>query len=120
MVMLSSGGLVGWGQLRCSGLLTGQLDILRLMTRGFSRARRGGSRSARISVIACWCAVAIVRGGKSRLGSGAAAGGAEAADERQSVWDEVGLECGVVHHAADRVVGGEVTVGFLVDAIGCP
>src|SRR5450755_3237131 len=35
MVMLCSGGLVGWGQLRCSGRLTGQLDILRLMTRGF-------------------------------------------------------------------------------------
>ena len=116
--MLSSGGLVGWGQLWCSARLTGQLLILRLMTRGFSRARRCGSGWARISVIACWCAAAIVRGGKPRLGSGAAAGGAEAADERQSVRDEVGLECGVVHHAPDRVVGGEVAVGFLVDAVG--
>ena len=115
--MLSSGGLVGWGQLRCSGRLTGQLDILRLMTRGFSRARRWGSGSARISAIACWCAVVIVRGGKSRLGAGAAAGGAEAADERQSVRNEVGLECGVVHHTPDRVVGGEVAVGFLIDAV---
>ena len=34
MVIASLGGLVGWGQLRCSGRLTGQLLILRLMTRG--------------------------------------------------------------------------------------
>ncbi len=116
--MRVSAGLVGWGQLRCSGRLTGQLDILRLMTRGFLRRRRWGSGSARISAIACWCAVAIVRGGKSRLGAGGAAGGAEAADERQSVGDEVGLERGVVHHAPDRVVGAEVSVGLLVDAVG--
>lgn len=80
--MVSSGGLVGWGQLRCSGRLTGQLLILRLITRGFSRRRRWGSGPARISAIACWCAVVIVRGGKPWLGSGAAAGGAEAFDER--------------------------------------
>src|SRR5450631_3735260 len=117
MVIASLGGLVGWGQLRCSGRLTGQLLILRLMTRGSARWRRSGSGWARISATACWWAVAILWGGKSRLGSGAAAGGAEAADERQSVRNEVGLECGVVHHAPDRVVGGEVAVGFLVDAI---
>jgi hypothetical protein len=73
--MVSLGGLVGLGGLRCSGRLTGQLDILRLITRGLVRSRRGPSRSARISVIACSCAAAIVRGGKSRLGAGAAAGG---------------------------------------------
>ena len=28
------------------------------------------------------------------------------------------LQRGVVHHAADRVVGAEVAVGFLVDAVG--
>jgi hypothetical protein len=53
MVIVSSAGLVGWGQLWCSGRLTGHLDILRLITRGFSRRRRSGSGSARISAIAC-------------------------------------------------------------------
>lgn len=53
MVMVSLAGLVGWGQSRCSGRLTAQFDILRLMTLGFSRSRRSGSGSARISVIAC-------------------------------------------------------------------
>lgn len=73
--MVSLGALVGLGGLRCSGRLTAQLDILRLITRGLDRSRRGPSVLARISVIACSCAVAIVRGGKSRLGAGAAAGG---------------------------------------------
>jgi hypothetical protein len=68
--MVSSGGVVGCGQLRWSGRLTPQLLILRLMTLGFSRARRCGSGSARISAIAFWCALAIVRGGKPRLGAG--------------------------------------------------
>ncbi len=82
MVIASLARFVGLGGFRCSGRLTAQLDILRLITRGLVRSRRGLSRSARISVIACSWAVAIVRGGKSRLGSGAAAGGAEAAGER--------------------------------------
>lgn len=51
--MVSSAGLVGWGELWCSGRLTGQLLILRLITRGFLRRRRSGSGSARISEIAC-------------------------------------------------------------------
>src|SRR6266571_3465145 len=118
MVIVSSAGLVGWGQSRCSGRLTRQLDILRLMTRGLVRRRRSGRSSARISVIACSCAAVIIWGGKSRLGAGAAAGGAEAADERQSVGVEVGPERGVVHQPADRVVGVQVAVGFLVDAVG--
>jgi len=80
--MASVGCLVGWGGLRCSGRLTPQLDILRLITRGLVRTRRGRRRSARISVIACSCAVAIVWGGKSRLGAGAASGGPQAARER--------------------------------------
>jgi hypothetical protein len=80
--MASLGALVGLGGSRCSGRLTGQLDILRLVTRGFDRSRRGPRGLARISVIACSCAVAIVRGGKSRLGAGAAAGGPEACGER--------------------------------------
>jgi hypothetical protein len=80
--MRSAAGLVGWGQLRWWERLTPQLDILRLMTRGFSRGRRSGSGSARISAIACWWAASRLWGGKSRLGAGAAAGGAEAADER--------------------------------------
>ena len=80
--MVSSACLVGLGQLRCSGRLTGQLDILRLITRGLVRSRRGPSLSARISVTACSWAAASVRGGKSRLGSGAAAGGAQASGER--------------------------------------
>jgi hypothetical protein len=51
--MALAAGVAGWGQLRCSGRLTGQLLILRLMTRGFSRWRRSGSGWARISAIAC-------------------------------------------------------------------
>ncbi len=50
--MASFAGLAGWGQLRCSGRLTAQLDILRLTTRGFSRGLRSGSGWARISAIA--------------------------------------------------------------------
>jgi hypothetical protein len=68
--MVSWGGVVGCGQLRCSGRLTPQLLILRLMTLGFWRWRRSGRGSVRISAIALWCAVAIVRGGESRLGAG--------------------------------------------------
>jgi len=79
--MASLGGLVGLGGLRCWGRLTGQLDILRLITRGLVRGRRGPSCWARISAIACSWAVAIVRGGKSRLGAGAAAGGPNASGE---------------------------------------
>ena len=52
------------------------------------------------------------------MGSGAAAGGAEALDEGQSVGVKVGLQGGVVHHAADRVVGAQVAVCLLVDAVG--
>ncbi len=81
MVIVWSAGVVGWGQSRCSGRFTPQLLILRLMTRGLARSGRSGSGSARISVIACWWAAAIVRGGKPRLGAGGAAGGSEAADE---------------------------------------
>jgi hypothetical protein len=103
--MASLAGFAGLGGFRCSGRLTAQLDILRLITRGLVRSRRGPSRSARISVIACSWAVAIVRGGKSRLGAGTAAGGSQAAGERQSVGIEVALECGVVHQPSDRVVG---------------
>jgi hypothetical protein len=89
--MASVGGLVGLGGLWCSARLTPQLLILRLMTLGLVRRRRGASCSARISAIACSCAVAIVRGGKSRLGAGAATGGPQAAGEGQSVGVEVAL-----------------------------
>lgn len=80
--MVCSAGGVGWGQLWWWGRLTAQLDILRLITRGFSRGRRLGSGSARISAIASWWARSRLWGGKPGLGSGAAAGCAEAADER--------------------------------------
>jgi hypothetical protein len=81
-VIASVAGAAGLGGLRCSGRLTPQLLILRLITRGFWRRRRSGSGSAMISAIACSCAWARLWGGKSRLGAGAAAGGAEAAHER--------------------------------------
>jgi hypothetical protein len=81
-VIASLGGLAGLGQLRCSGRLTPQLDILRLMTRGLARSRRSPSVSARISAIACSWAVASLWGGKSRLGSGTAPRGPDAACER--------------------------------------
>jgi hypothetical protein len=74
--------LVGFGGSLCWRRFTGQLDILRLITRGLDRSRRGPSVLARISAIACSWAVAIVRGGKSRLRAGAAAGGPQAAGER--------------------------------------
>jgi hypothetical protein len=105
MVIASAAGMLGLSGLRCSARLTGQLLILRLITRGLRRGRRGGSGCARISVIACSCAAPRLWGGKSRLGAGAATGGAEACEERQSVGDHLGLEGGVVHHATDRVVG---------------
>lgn len=91
MVIACAGGSVGLGGLRCSGRLTAQLLILRLITRGLDRSRRGPSVLARISVTACSWAVAIVRGGKSRLCAGAAAGGPEASGERQSVWVKVAV-----------------------------
>lgn len=75
--MAASAGLFGFGQLRWSSRFTGQLDILRLMTRGLHRRFLSGSGSARISPIACSCAAVIAWGGKSRLGAGRAAGGAE-------------------------------------------
>lgn len=81
MMIASSAGFVGLGGLRCSVRLTPQLDILRLITRGLDRSRRGPSVLARISAIACSCAAAIVRGGKSRLCAGAAAGGPQASGE---------------------------------------
>src|SRR5690242_19710170 len=101
MVMVSLGALVGCGQWRCAGRLTPQLLILRLTTRGLARRRRRGSVSARISAIASVCAVWRVWGGKSRVGAGAAAGGAEASGKRQSVGVKIGRERGVVHQAAD-------------------
>jgi hypothetical protein len=82
MVRASFGGLVGLGGLWCSGRLTGQLLILRLITRGLDLSRRGPRVLARISATACSCAVAIVKGGKSRLCAGAAAGGPKACSER--------------------------------------
>jgi hypothetical protein len=80
--MASPGAWVGLGGLWCSARLTGQLLILRLITRGLDRSRRSPSVSAMISAIACSCAVAIVRGGKSRLGAGAATSGPQASGER--------------------------------------
>jgi len=70
MLIASSARFVGLAGFRCSGRLTGQLDILRLMTLGLVRSLRDGSRSARISVIAYSWALLIVRGGKSRLRAG--------------------------------------------------
>jgi hypothetical protein len=67
MLIVSLAVFDGWGQLRCSGRLTAQLLILRLMTLGFWRGRRGGSGSARISATArCW-AVSMLWGEKTRL-----------------------------------------------------
>jgi len=91
MVIASAGGSVGLGGLRCSARLTAQLLILRLITRGLVRSRRGPSVLARISLIASSWAAAIVRGGKSRLGAGAAAGGPQASGERQSVWIKIAV-----------------------------
>jgi hypothetical protein len=68
--MAFSAGCLGLGGFRCSGRLTFQLDILRLITRGLRRRRRLGSGSARISVIACSCAAARLWGKKPRLGAG--------------------------------------------------
>jgi hypothetical protein len=68
--MTSETWAVGLGQLRCSGRLTPQLDILRLITRGLRRRRRSGSGWARISTIACSWAAARLWGGKARLGAG--------------------------------------------------
>jgi hypothetical protein len=82
MVIVSLGGVVGWGQSWWWGRLTAHLDILRLMTRGLERCRRCWRGSARISLIAWVWASARLWGGKSRVGACAAACGAEASDER--------------------------------------
>src|SRR5262245_56389346 len=118
MLIAASGGVVGCGQFRCSGRLMCHLAIFRLTSLGFVRKRRSGSGSARISAIACWWAAARLRGGKSRVGAGAAPGGSETAGEGQSVGVEVGLERGVVHQPPDRVMGAEVAVGLLDDPVG--
>jgi hypothetical protein len=60
--MVWSGGL---GGLRCSGRLTAQLLILRLMTRALVRGRRWGSSSKSSSWVAwSWAALSAL-GGKS-------------------------------------------------------
>jgi len=62
MVMTCSGG---FGGSRCSGRLTAQLLILRLMTLGFWRRRRCGSSSKSSSWVAwSWAALSVV-GGKA-------------------------------------------------------
>src|ERR1035437_5073019 len=107
--MASPGGVVGLGGLRCSGRLTGQLDILRLMTRGLDRSRRGPSVSARISTIACSCAVAIVRGRTARGGGRRLRGPPGWWGTKERGWGfGVAVQGGVVHQPADRVVRAQV------------
>jgi hypothetical protein len=52
--MASWKGLVGWGQGRCAGPLTGKLDIFCLTARGLRRFARGGSLAAAMSVSSAW------------------------------------------------------------------
>ena len=68
---------VGASGLRWRARLTGQLLILRLMTRGLARLRRVGLMVSRISSRTLWRASFRVVGGKARLPAGAPPGGPE-------------------------------------------
>ena len=71
-VGVGASGLLWWAR------LTGQLLILRLMTRGLARLRRSGLMVSRISSRTLWRASFRVVGGKARRLAGASAGGPEA------------------------------------------
>lgn len=74
----------GFGGSRCSGRLTAQLLILRLMTRGLLRWRRVGSSSKSSSLVAwSWAALSAV-GGKAGVGPGRSACDAQGAGEGEA------------------------------------
>jgi len=90
-------GVSGRGGLWCLARLSFQLDILRLMTRGLERNRRGAKSRSRISCRAVTSARASREGGKCRLVGDVAADDAQGAGEGNPVRVLLGLMCGLVH-----------------------
>ena len=76
MTIESRGGAARRAGLRCSARFFGHFDILRLITRGFTRSRRLFSLD-RISVVVAVMAAAKASGGKGRLVGDEAADDAE-------------------------------------------
>src|SRR5438309_6398218 len=93
-------GLSGRGGLVCWARLSFQLDILRLITRGLDRNRRGGRRRSRISRRVWVSARASREGGRCRLAGDVAADDAKGAGEGDPVGIAAGLPGRLVHQVA--------------------
>src|SRR3954469_6673998 len=104
MVTVSGAGGVPWW---CSARLSGQLDILRLITRGQARWRRGGSRRSVISVRVRASARVSRPGGKCRLGRDLAAHDPQGPREGEPVGIKPLAAGGLVHQLPDGVVHQE-------------
>lgn len=117
MTMASAGGLPGPGAFRCPACLSGQLDILRLMTRGLARRRRRLSRRV-ISATPRANALVSRSGGKTVLAGYGAPHEPQGAGEGQPVGVDVGIEGGGVHQLADGPVDQQEAPDFLLDAVG--
>jgi hypothetical protein len=93
-------GVSGRDGLACSARLSFQLDILRLITRGLDRSRRGGSSRSQISRNVWFSARASREGGKRRLAGDVAADDAQGAGEGEPVGIVADLPGGLVHQVA--------------------
>jgi hypothetical protein len=90
-------GVCGGGGLWWSARFRAQLDILRLITRGLERNRRGGS-SRSVTSRRLWVMDrASLEGGKRRLPGDVAAHDAQGAGEGDPVGIVSGFEGGLVH-----------------------
>ncbi len=114
MVIVWAGGAFGWGVLRWPARLRGQLDILRLITRGLTRSLRVFSH-CNISEAASERAAARCSGGKGRLVGDLAADYPQGADERDPVWVEAGGFGHLVDQGSDGVEDEQVGVDLLDD-----
>lgn len=97
----------GRGGLLCSVRLSAQLDILRLITRGLDRNRRGSRRRSVISCRVCVSARVSRVGGKSHLAGGLPADDAQGAGEGHPVRVLSLVLGGLVHEVAQGVVHEE-------------
>ena len=97
-----------------------QRDILRLITRGFERNRRAGSSRSVISRRLWAVDRASREGGKRRLPGHAAADDAKGAGEGDPVGIVPGLESGLVHQVAQRMLDQQECEDLLFDAAWVP
>src|SRR5215203_1330318 len=111
-------GLVGWGQFRWDGLLTLNLDILRLTTRGLQRFALGASGLAATSS----SSPRYSRAWSSMVGLGGALSlrdhlpyETQCVGEAQPTRGKSSLFSRLYHHRPDHVVGYEQTVDLLHD-----